>query len=106
MLRKLIAKMVGEELSAQTGKTSQAERLAALESENAALKEKLENSSAAKRLKRLKDMVASIPAGAQGMGMIAVIEDGTVRNLELKSKADLEAVVERAEKGELEVLGT
>ena len=106
MLKRLIKKIVGEELAAQAGQPSQAERLAQLEKENAELKEKLESSGAARRLKQLKEMVNEIPAGAQGMGMIAVIENGTVRNLELKSRADLEAVVARAEKGELEVLGT
>jgi hypothetical protein len=104
MLKNLIRKIVGEEIAAQTGKPDLSTKVSELEKENAELKAKLENSGAAKRLSKVKEMAAAIPAGAQGMGMIAVIEDGVAKNVELKSKADLEAVIARAEKGEVEIL--
>ncbi|HBI00547.1 MAG TPA: hypothetical protein DDY18_02880 [Flavobacterium sp.] len=106
MLRGLIKKIVGEELTKQSGKADDSARLVELESENAKLKEQLANSGATKRLTRLKELAAQIPDGAQGMGMIAVIEDGTIKNITLKSKADLLEVVSRAEKGELEVFSS
>lgn len=106
MLRGLIKKIVGEELTKQSGKPDDSARLAELESENAKLKEQLASSGAAKRLARLKELADQIPEGAQGMGMIAVIEDGTIKNISLKSKADLLDVVARAEKGELEVFSS
>ena len=106
MLKKFIKKMIGEELAAQSSKPDQSAELAKLQAENAELKAKLESSSAAKALSKLKEMAAGIPDGAQGGGMIAVIEGGVVKNLSLSSKADLTAVIARAEKGELEVLGS
>ena len=106
MFKKLIKKIVGEELAAASGKPDQSARIAELEAQNAELKTKLESSGAQKALAKLKELAATVPAGAQGGGMIAVIEDGVVKNLALKSRADLDAVIARAEKGELEVLGS
>lgn len=106
MLKKLIKRIVGEELAAASGKPDQSSRIAELEAQNAELKAKLESSSAQKALTKLKALAATVPAGAQGGGMIAVIEGGVVKNLSLSSKADLDAVISRAEKGELEVLGS
>lgn len=100
MLKKLIKKLVGEEIASTSSQTA---RLAELEAQNAALKAKLEESGPAKRLAKLKEIASKIPAGAQGMGMIAVIKDGTLQNITLKSKADLEDVIAKAEKGELEI---
>lgn len=109
MLRKLIKSIVGEELAAASGKSTTVDnsaRVSELESENAKLKEQLANSASSKRLAKLKELAEQIPDGAQGMGMIAVIEDGTLKNITLKSKADLLEVVSRAEKGELEVFSS
>ena len=106
MLKKLIRKMVGEAMAEEKSKPDLSIELAALKAENAELKAKLENSAASKSLAKLKEMAAGIPDGAQGGGMIAVIENGVVKNLSLSSKADLTAVIARAEAGELEVLGS
>lgn len=103
MLKKLIKKMIGEELAAASGKPDLSSKVSELEAENAALKKQLAEVGPAKRLAKLKEMAAQVPAGATGMGMMAVIENGVVKNVELKSKADLDAVIARAEKGEVEI---
>lgn len=103
MFRKLVKSVVKEVLGETSGKNDQAERLAQLEAENAKLKAQAENSGAAKRLAKLKEIAAGIPDGAQGMGMIAVLEDGVMKSLALKSKSDLNEVIAKAEKGELEI---
>jgi hypothetical protein len=106
MIKNLIRKMVGEAMAEQSNKPDLSIQLAALKAENAELKAKLENSTASKSLAKLKQMAAGIPDGAQGGGMIAVIENGVVKNLTLSSKADLTAVIARAEANELEILGS
>lgn len=106
MLKRLIKKIVGEELAAQSGRPDPSIRIAELEKENAALKAKVESSGAAKALAKLKEMAAQIPANAQGAGMIAVIEGGSVKNLTLENRAALDTVIARAEAGELEILGS
>ena len=106
MFKKLIKKLVGEELASQTGKSELMAEVEALKAENARLQAKLDSSPAKKALDKLKALAATVPAGAQGGGMVAVIENGVVKNIELKSKADLDAVITRAEAGELEVFGS
>jgi uncharacterized protein YlxW (UPF0749 family) len=106
MLKNLIRKMVSEAMTEQTSKPDQAAEISRLQSElsaeraeKAKLQEKLESSSASKALVKLKELAATVPDGAQGGGMIAVIENGVVKNLTLSSKADLTAVIARAEAG-------
>ena len=104
MLKKLIKKLVNEAMAEKSGKPDQSAELKALQDENTRLKEQLANSGATKRLETLKTLVAGIPDNAQGMGSIAVLEDGAIKNVSLKSKKDLTDLVARAEKGEIEVL--
>lgn len=115
MLKGLIEKMVDKAINAKmnAGTSDRSAEIQALQAEIATLKTekdalqaKIDGSSAAKALVKLKEMAAGIPENAQGRGMIAVIENGVVKNVELNSRADLNAIITRAENGELEVLGS
>lgn len=110
MLQKLIEKAVAKAMNKQAGKPDQSEEIARLQKEvselqnkNTELQGQIENSGPAKRLAKLKEMAASIPAGAQGVGQIPILEDGAMKNVPLKSKQDLEDIIARAERGEIEV---
>lgn len=98
--------MVGEALAEKSGQQDQTAQILELQAQIKALQDKAASSSAAKALTKLKALAATVPDNAQGGGMVAVIENGVVKNLSLSSKADLNAVIDRAEKGELEVLGS
>ena len=104
MFKGLIKKMISEVLADKSGQADQLAEIASLKAANSKLQEKLESSSASKGLKKLKEIAAAIPAGAQGMGAIAILENGVMKTVELKSVADLQAVITRAENNEIEVV--
>lgn len=81
-----------------------------LEEENKRLKKELEDlkgelkSKAKTRLDRLKTMMESIPDGARGKGSILVFEDDEYKNVEFETKNELVNIVNKAERGSLEIV--
>lgn len=113
MLQKLVEKMVNKALAKQSSAPDQSaeieslkKQIETLKGQNETLKGQLESSGAAKRLAKLKEAAAAIPAGATGVGSVSIIEDGIMKSVPLKTKKDLEDVIARAEKNEIEVFSS
>ena len=55
-------------------------------------------------LKRLKKSVKGVPDNASGCGEISVLKNNKTLNIKINNKKDMEKIIKRAEKGEIDIL--
>jgi len=92
-------------------KSENKEKIQELKDKNSALQQKVESLEQAlsktphkKRIKQLEEILKKIPSGARGEGAIFVHQDDEYKFIKLRSKKELEKVVEDAKSGKLEIV--